>query len=297
MRLRGFTLMELLVVCGIISLLVVMLLPSFWQARKMALSAECASNLHHLGIAFQGYAAAENNRLPPFAFSDFTSDIALSGHWGGISQSGDPAAFCRTGMECVNLWGLAKENYANPGALLCPAAAKELLRLSNSYFPYSSRFSTYCLRFPASSMLFSDAPQLANIGGSLLTAYVRQAGGQRVNVSTYYEIVPQVRLDRSYRLDASGLTYDAASDALLADTFWRRGYRVQTAPMTGLQTFPVQWDWCHDLKFNVLLGNGAVRTVGDNGTVAANSNSPNQTIAPTDSISRSENIWQYFNGH
>ncbi len=80
MRSRGFTLIELLVVCGIISLLLGILFPSFLQARKLALSAECASNLRHLGVAVHNYAAAENNRLPPFAFSDFTSDIALSGH-------------------------------------------------------------------------------------------------------------------------------------------------------------------------------------------------------------------------
>jgi hypothetical protein len=200
-------------------------------------------------------------------------------------------------VDCVNLWCLAKENYTSPRALLCPSASKELLNLSASYFPYSSRFSTYCLRFPASSMLFNDAPQLAHLGGNLLAAYMSQAGGQRMNVGTGYEIVPQVRLDRNYRLDASGLTYDAASDALLADTFWRRGYQVPPASMAGLQNFPVQWDWCHDQKFNVLMGSGGVRLVHDDGTVAGNSNSPDQSIAPADSITHSENIWQYFDGH
>ena len=297
MRRRGFTLIEVVLCCGIISLLLTLLFPSFQQVRKHALLAECSSNLHLLGQAIQNYAAAEDNRLPPFAFSDPTSDISLSGHWGGISQGGDPAASFREGMECVNLWGLVKENYVWPQALLCPGASKELLRMSASYFPYSSRFSTYCLRFPASRMLFNEAPNLANIGGSLLTAYVRQAGGQRVNVSTNYQIVPQVRLDRRYRLDASGLTYDVASDALLADTFWRRGYHAPAAPMAGLRSFPVQWDWCHELKFNVLLGNGAVKTVSDDGTVAGNSNSPDQTVAPADFITHAEKIWQYFDGH
>jgi prepilin-type N-terminal cleavage/methylation domain-containing protein len=297
MKRRGFTLIEVLTCCGIISLLLGMIFPSFYQARKQALSAACMSNLHLLGQAIHNYAAAENNRLPPFAFSDPTGDISLSGHWGGISQGGDPVAFLREGMECVNLWGLAKENYVSPRAMLCPGAAKDLLRLDASYFPCSSRFSTYCLRFPASSMLFNDAPHLANIGGSLLGAYVRQAGGQRVNVSTEYEILPQVRLDRRYRLDAGGQTYDVVNDALLADTFWRRGYQAPAAPMAGLQSFPVQWDWCHDLKFNVLLGNGAVKLVHDDGTVAGNSNSPNQTIAPADSITHAETIWQYFDSH
>lgn len=297
MRLRGFILIELLSICGIISLLIGMLLPAMGQAHKLALEAQCATNLHDLGVAIASYAAGQDNRLPPFAFSDSTSDIALSGHWGGASQSGDPSAFGRKGVDCVNLWCLAKERYTSPKAMLCPGASKEVLRMSASYFPYSWRFSTYCLRFPASSMLFNDAQQLANIGGSLLGAYVRQAGGQRANVGAAYEIVPQVRLDRSYRLNADGLTYDAASDALLADTFWRRGYQISPAPMPGLQTFPVQWDWCHDQKFKVLMGSGAVKTVCDDGTVAANSNSPDQTIAPASSITHAQNIWQYFDEH
>jgi type II secretory pathway pseudopilin PulG len=297
MKLRGFTLMELLILCGIISLLISMLFPAFSQARKQALQVQCATNLHDLGVAIHNYAACTNNRLPPFAFSDTTCDIALSGHWGGTSQGGDPAAFGRKGVDCVNLWCLAKENYTSPRVLLCPSASKELLDLNASYFPCSSRFSTYCLRFPASSMLFNDAPLLARLGSNLLAAYAGQAGGQRMNVGGGYEIVPQVRLDRNYRLDACGLTYDAANDSLLADTFWRRGYQVPTASTAGLQNFPVQWDWCHDQKFNVLLGTGAVKTVRDDGTVAANSNSPDQTIAPTDSVTHAQNVWQYFDGH
>ena len=297
MRFRGFTLIELLTCSGILSLLVTLLVPSLSQVHKRSVSAQCGSQLHDLGVAIHSYAAAEGNRLPPFAFSDFTGDIALSGHWGGASQTGDFAAFGRMGVDCVNLWALAKEDYATPQSLLCPGAAAELRRGSASYFPYTARFSTYCMRFPASRTLFRESPELANIGGKLLTVYLRQAGGQRTNVSTFSEVVPQVRLDRVYSLDASGATYDAASDALLSDTFWRREYRPASAPLPGLRTYDVQWDWCHEQTFNVLMGNGAVRSVRDNGTVAANSNSPECTIAPANSIMHAENIWQFFDGH
>ncbi len=66
-RSPGFTLVELLVVIGIIAVLIAILLPALNAAREQANRAVCSANLHNWGIACQSF-AAENKGVFPVAF-------------------------------------------------------------------------------------------------------------------------------------------------------------------------------------------------------------------------------------
>jgi prepilin-type N-terminal cleavage/methylation domain-containing protein len=61
---RAFSLVELLVVIGIIAVLVAILLPAMGRAREQARQTQCASQLRQLGQAFHLYANANAGWLP-----------------------------------------------------------------------------------------------------------------------------------------------------------------------------------------------------------------------------------------
>ena len=84
-RQTGFTLVELLVVIGIIALLIAMLLPALTRARDQANTVYCASQMRQVYTAMEQYTASERNYVMPASAG---TGSAVSYNWWGIDVLG-----------------------------------------------------------------------------------------------------------------------------------------------------------------------------------------------------------------
>jgi prepilin-type N-terminal cleavage/methylation domain-containing protein len=87
LRRSAFTLVELLVVIGIIAVLIGILMPALSKARKQSKAIQCQSNLRQFGMGIEMYAATFRGVMP-FKGPDGSSTSATNKNFFGSATSG-----------------------------------------------------------------------------------------------------------------------------------------------------------------------------------------------------------------
>jgi prepilin-type N-terminal cleavage/methylation domain-containing protein len=134
---RAFTLVELLVVIGIIAVLIAILMPALAAARQSAQRASCLSNLRQIGIGVFAYLAEYNGTMPLQAYIGFTDNTHNT--WSYSDAMGfDPT---HNNEPYSILAYLDFEYLKDKNTFICPAA--DPTNFFDPNYPYDWRSSCY----------------------------------------------------------------------------------------------------------------------------------------------------------
>jgi prepilin-type N-terminal cleavage/methylation domain-containing protein/prepilin-type processing-associated H-X9-DG protein len=123
---RGFTLVELLVVIGIIALLISILLPALSRARRQANTTACLSNLRQMELAFQMYLQENHYIAPTMGNGGGTGSywmVGLGRYLGTFTNPYDPGAALASQYPAMPTFTQQMANVSRlPRCWFCPEA-------------------------------------------------------------------------------------------------------------------------------------------------------------------------------
>jgi prepilin-type N-terminal cleavage/methylation domain-containing protein len=230
-RIGGFTLVELLVVIGIIALLISILLPALGKAREQANRVKCMSNIRQISNALMMYAANNKGAMPV----QTGNGLAFGS---GVEDFMNPLVYGSTDVTQMSVLGTLYGYYlaSNKNLFVCPDAVPTT-------------------RYPG-----IDSPAPYSLGWVSATSYLASnavCGNWNNGAYTTRKITMMRNSSQIIAFQEDFYIYGAAYPRPNVDNKLNLGYSNFTNPYpNGTGTLPInEYSACHVISKNRFGGN------------------------------------------
>ena len=289
----GFTLVELLVVIGIIALLISILLPSLNKARESAVKTQCLSNLRELGNAMALYAAQFKGKVPiGFVARQLNPPVGISNFEFQFSFVANFKNTVSNNVGPLNLGYLAVARLTkNPKAFYCPSETidKYMFDTPSNIWP---SFETYP-NDPRGAFDFSNTAILHTRVGYFT------APAARYRVEVPVGETPEIAAQGTNNTTIQYYGADNATGGALGYPSLSRLKGIYSAVAADLMVGPVDVSRRHKTGVNVLYGSGAAQFVDLKGVMRGYSTTNNKIadmLVPASDGPDAKAMWTSWRG-
>jgi prepilin-type N-terminal cleavage/methylation domain-containing protein len=257
----AFTLVELLVVIGIISLLISVLLPALNKARQQANLIDCQSRLRQMGQALNIYTAENNGLLP---YSDVRYDPTVSTPW--LAGTAPPSS-----AEFSWYWDFTLSQEIQANILGPDRLVHNLSPIFRDVDTIDATYGRYVNHYTCNPRIFHDNYEAETLqdGTAISAQYVKNPKLSNIKPSTAFlfwdspQIVDwgpgNVAYEQATEIDANTLTFGTY---LFLGTTTSVSYNRPMEPGGVVQNFNASICKAQEIKYNVDQG-GAPTPIAD----------------------------------